>query len=119
MKNTMKTIKEWKKNTTKAMSLLYRVKKSVHTIAPNADIIFYGSRVRGEEKEYSDWDFLVLVDQVVDMNLTIKIRNSMYEIELESDEILSAIVRSKQEWCSPRYSVLPFKHNVESEGIAL
>jgi uncharacterized protein len=115
----MKTLKEWKKRTTKATNLLNIVKKRVHRIDPNADIVFYGSRVRGEAKKYSDWDFLVLVDQAVDRNLTIKIRNSMYEIELETDEILSTIVRSKQEWYSPRYSVLPFKHNVESEGIAL
>ncbi|MBC8184389.1 nucleotidyltransferase domain-containing protein [candidate division KSB1 bacterium] len=115
----MITIKEWKKKTTKATNLLNRVQKRVHTITPNADIIFYGSRVRGEAKKYSDWDFLILVDQPVDMNLTIKIRNSMYEIELETDEILSTIVRSKQEWYSPRYSVLPFKHNIEREGITL
>ncbi len=115
----MITIKEWKKKTTKATSLLNRVKKSVHTITPNADIIFYGSRVRGEERKYSDWDFLILVDQKVDRNLTIKIRNCMYEIELETDEILSTIIRSKQDWYSPRYSVLPFKHNVEREGLTL
>jgi uncharacterized protein len=115
----MKTLNEWKKRTTKATNLLNIVKKRVHRIDPNADIVFYGSRVRGDAKKYSDWDFLVLVDQAVDRNLTIKIRNSMYEIELETDEILSTIVRSKQEWRSPRYSVLPFKHNVESEGIAL
>jgi len=58
----MITIKEWKKKTTKTTNLLNKVQRRIHTIASNADIIFYGSRVRGEAKKYSDWDFLILVD---------------------------------------------------------
>jgi len=115
----MITLKEWKKKTTKATNLLNRVKKSVHAITPNADIIFYGSRVRGEEREYSDWDFLILVDQPVKRDLKEKIQDSLYEIELDTDEILSCIMRSKKEWNSGRYSVLPYKKNVVREGVLL
>lgn len=115
----MINIKEWEKKSQREMSLLRKVQNCIHAIIPNADIILYGSRVRGEAKKYSDWDFLILVDEPVKRDLTEKLQDSLYEIELETDEILSSIVRSKKDWNSPKYSVLPFKHNVEQEGVLL
>jgi predicted nucleotidyltransferase len=115
----MKSIKEWEDKPVKVSELLKKVERQIHSIVPNADVILYGSRVRGEAGKFSDWDFLILTDQLVDRNLTIKLRDSLYEIELETDEILSSIIRTRQDWHSPRYSVLPFKRIVEKEGVVL
>ena len=115
----MKSLKEWKQKTTQTSNLLNKIEQQIHSIVPNADIVLYGSQVRGEADKFSDWDFLILTDQPVDINLTTKLRDSLYEIELENDEILSSIIRTRQEWNSPKYSVLPFKKNVEQEGILL
>lgn len=41
--------------------LLEQVKQSVHEIEPDADIILYGSRARGDAHAESDWDFLILL----------------------------------------------------------
>ena len=46
-------------------------------------------------------------------------RANVYTIGQVADEIISSIVRTKQEWKSPRYLSLPFKIVVEKEGIAL
>jgi predicted nucleotidyltransferase len=115
----MRLLSEWQNKPSDAQVLLNKIRTKVHSIAPNADIILYGSRVRGEASKDSDWDLLILVDQPADNNLTTKLRDSLYETELETDEILSCIVRSKQDWYSPRYSVLPFKRVVEKEGVLL
>ncbi len=115
----MKSYKNWKRKTPGTSTLLKKIQESIRTIVPDADIILYGSRVRGEAGKYSDWDILILVDQIVDNDLTEEIRDSLYEVELETDEILSCIIRSKRDWNSPRYSVLPFKRNIEQEGILL
>jgi predicted nucleotidyltransferase len=115
----MKSFKEWENKPTGASELLKKVEKQIHSIVPNADVILYGSQVRGEANRFSDWDFLILTDQLVDRNLTIKLRDSLYEIELETDAILSSIIRTKQDWNSPRYSVLPFKRIIEKEGVVL
>ena len=115
----MKLFKEWKDKPFGTSKLLKSVEQQIHSIVPNADIILYGSQVRGEANRFSDWDFLILTAQRADRNLTTKLRDSLYEIELESDEILSGIVRSKGDWNSPRYDVLPFKRVVEQEGILL
>ena len=119
LENSMKLFKEWKDKPFGTSKLLEKVEQQIHSIVPNADIILYGSQVRGETSRFSDWDFLILTDQRADENLTTKLRDSLYEIELENDKILSGIVRSKGDWNSPRYAVLPFKRIVEREGILL
>jgi predicted nucleotidyltransferase len=97
--------------------LLSKVKEAVVQLEPSAEVILYGSRARHDFREYSDWDFLVLVDGPVDTARTDRIRRILFEIELDTDQIISSIIRSRQEWNSPRYSVVPLRKNVEREGI--
>jgi predicted nucleotidyltransferase len=99
--------------------LLDRVKKSVRDVEPDAEIILYGSRVRGHETSESDWDFLVLVDGPLDEDRTDKIRHCLYEIEWECGEVLSCIVRTHEEWESSLYKTMPLYKSVKSQGISL
>lgn len=99
--------------------ILSKVKEAVLRVEPYAEVILYGSRARNDSREYSDWDFLVLVDGLVDTARTDRMRRVLYEIELETNQIISSIIRSRQEWNSPRYSVLQLHRNVEREGIHL
>ena len=99
--------------------LLEQVKRSIRKIEPNVEIILYGSRARKDSRVQSDWDFLVLLDGPVDGERTDKIRHRLYEIEWENDEVLCCIVRSRQEWNSPLWKQMPFRRNVEYEGIVL
>ncbi len=96
-----------------------KVKEKVMKIEPYADIILFGSRARNDFSEGSDWDYLILLDGKVDSTRTDHIRSVLYDIELETDEIINSIVRSTDEWNSPKYSVLPFRKNIENEGIRL
>ena len=100
-------------------ALLEKVKQAVSEMEPNAEIILYGSRAREDSQAQSDWDFLVLLDGPVDDERTDKIRHCLYEIEWESDEVLCCIVRNRQEWNSPLWKDMPFRRNVECEGIVL
>lgn len=95
------------------------VKNAVLKIEPSAEIILYGSRARKDSHEGSDWDFLVLVDGAVDDERTDRIRHQIYEIEWETGEVLSSIIRSRTVWDSPKYRVMPLYKNVELEGIKI
>jgi predicted nucleotidyltransferase len=97
--------------------ILLKVKEAVLRLEPSAEVILYGSRARDDFREYSDWDFLVLVDGLVDTARTDRIRRVLFDIELDTDQIISSIIRSRQDWNSPRYSVVPLHKNVEREGI--
>jgi predicted nucleotidyltransferase len=115
----MKSYKDWKKEHPEPKDLLNDIGREVHSIAPQAEIILYGSRARGDNNFTSDWDLLILVDQPLNRALITNLKNRLYELELETDTVLSSIIRTREEWYSPRYSVLPFKHAVEQEGIPL
>jgi uncharacterized protein len=97
--------------------ILSKVKEAVLQLEPSAEVILYGSRARDDFREYSDWDFLVLVNGLVDTARTDRIRRVLFDIELETDQIISSIIRSRQDWNSPIYSVVPLHKNVEREGI--
>jgi len=99
--------------------LLEKVKNAVKLIEPSAEIILYGSRAREDFHEGSDWDFLILVDGEVDDKRTDSIRHQLYEIEWETGEVLCSIVRSRVEWASPEYRVIPLYKNIKLDGIKI
>jgi predicted nucleotidyltransferase len=99
--------------------LLLKVKTCVLTIEPSADVFLFGSRARNDFTEFSDWDFLVLVDGEVTTLRADKIRHSLYEIEWETGEVISTIIKSRQLWNDPNYRIVPLHRSVEREGILL
>jgi uncharacterized protein len=99
--------------------LLDQVKRAVRAVEPGAEIILYGSRSRGEAVSESDWDFLILVSGHLDDKRVDTIRHRLYEVEWECGEVISSIVRSREEWHSSLYQSIPFHQRVEQEGIRL
>ncbi|MFH0786771.1 MAG: nucleotidyltransferase domain-containing protein [Pseudomonadota bacterium] len=99
--------------------LLDQIRKTVREVEPGAEIILYGSRSRGDAVSESDWDFLVLVDGPLNDERIDRIRHRLYEVEWDSEEVISSIVRNKDEWSSNFYQALPFHQRVEQEGIKL
>ena len=99
--------------------LLEQIRQAVREVEPGAEIILYGSRSRGDAIAESDWDFLVLVDGPLNDERTDRIRHRLYEVEWESGEVISSIVRSREEWNSDIYQAMPFHQRVQQEGIRL
>ena len=56
----------------------------------------------------SDWDLLILIDGPISDERIDRIRHMLYEIEWESGEIISSIVRNHEEWNSDHYQAMPF-----------
>ncbi len=115
----MQSYDSWDKKSPAAEQLIKKVEIAVHDIVPGADIVLYGSRARGDAIPFSDWDFLILVDPPLSYDITCEIRERLFDIELESDTVISSIVRTKNEWGSQNYAAIPFKQAVEAEGIVL
>jgi len=115
----MKEFKELQNISPEYASLLRKVRKRVHSIIPGAEIILYGSRARSKADWDSDWDFLILLDHKPNRQIVAELRDQLYELELENDIVLSSIVRSRNEWNSDLYSILPFKKEVERDGVVL
>jgi uncharacterized protein len=103
-------------NKTKYISNLIRL--NIMEIDPDAQIILYGSRARGDERSDSDWDILVLTDYPVDIKKESVFRDHLYNLEIETGEPFSIFVYSKTDW-NTKQSVTPFYYNVTNHGIQL
>jgi predicted nucleotidyltransferase len=101
---------------TKKISKLIRA--NINQIDPVADVVLYGSRARGDSREDSDWDVLVLTNYPVDLKKESEFRDNLYELELETGEPFSVFVYSKNDW-KTKYHFSSFYHNVIEEGISI
>lgn len=99
--------------------LLKQVKQAIIEVEPEATVILYGSRSRGDAVPESDWDFFVLINGQINEHRINGIRHKVYEIEWECGEVLSTIIRSFEQWNSPLYKTMPFHDIIEQEGTVL
>ena len=100
-------------------ALLQNIKELVYAIKPTAQISLYESRARNDARPDSDWDILILVDGVVNPFRRDRLRHQIYEIEWETGEVICSIIRSCQEWNTPRFQQTPFSKSIEKEAILL
>jgi len=100
-------------------SLIKKIKKSIHKNDPGAIAYIFGSRARGDNRPDSDWDILILVDNSMITNeIEDKFRDQLYDLELESGEIISTFIYPKEYWENNlKYS--PLYKSVKKEGIPL
>lgn len=104
---------------TKREQILSRVKELILSKEPRADIILFGSRARKDFNADSDWDILVLMDKdKISLADEQSLRHSLYDIELDTGEVLSLLIYSKNEW-NNKLKITPLYKNVKKEGIKL
>jgi predicted nucleotidyltransferase len=108
----------WQAKTADA-DLLQRCKKAIRTAVPDADVILYGSRARGDAQDDSDYDLLVLVDRRVTAALREQLISAIYPLELESEAVLTLIPYNRDLWNSKLHQATPFHENVDREGVPL
>ena len=100
-------------------SILFdRIKKTVQNVEPNAAIILYGSYARGEQKEESDIDLLILVNNDLSYDERKKISYPLFKIESEVGITISPLIYNKEAWENKHY-VTPFYKNIKEDGILL
>ena len=96
------------------MDLKHLVKQVIRTIDSDAEVVLFGSRARGDFKESSDWDFLILTSRPLTVNLKDEILDKLYDLELRMDVVISAIIHEKKEW--ERLEVTPLYQLISAEG---
>ena len=99
--------------------LLRQCKKAVRTLAPEADVILFGSRARSEATADSDYDLLVLLPNEHDGHTERRIEASIYRIEREAGVVISVQFYPRTLWDSPRLRVTPFRRHIDRDGVTL
>jgi predicted nucleotidyltransferase len=96
---------------------LQEVKGKLLEKFPNAELILYGSKARGDYEEFSDIDLLILLDFKVPQRLKEEIRGIIYDIELEYDVVFGTIIEDRDFWQSALANAMPFHWNIDREGV--
>lgn len=99
--------------------ILNNISSAIHEQDPSAQAFLFGSRARGDNNPDSDWDILILINnKIVTNEIEDKFRNVLYNIEIESGQIISTFIYPKSLWQnSLRFS--PLYKSVKKEGIKL
>jgi len=79
-------------------------------------VVLFGSKARGEDEEFSDIDTLVVIKGLLPDEKR-KIREVTWEISLEQEVVLTAIVYDEEEY--QKQLLLPFLMQVNREAVAL
>jgi predicted nucleotidyltransferase len=99
--------------------ILENITEAIHRQDPKAQAFLFGSRARGDNNPDSDWDILILINnQTVTSEIEDKFRDVLYNIELESGQIISTFIYPKSFWNNTlKYS--PLYKAVKKEGVKL
>lgn len=98
-------------------TLLLRCAQAVQEEDPAARVILYGSQARGEATAESDVDILVLLSEEVSSRERSRIHDRLYEIGLDCDLAISAIIKSVPNWEQPISRATPLYRAIQEEGI--
>ena len=99
--------------------IIDRIGKSIRAKDPDAEAFLFGSRARGDNRKNSDWDILILIDNnKVTNEIEDKFRDELYNIELETGQIISTFIYSKIYW-NTNLVYSPLYKNVNAEGLRL
>lgn len=96
-----------------------KIIESIRAADSKATAYLFGSRARGDFRPESDWDVLILIDEnKVTDEIENKFRDKLYNIELETGQIISTFIYPKEYWANTLvYS--PLFKKVRKEGVRL
>ncbi len=96
-----------------------RLRAALRQSDPNAEAWLFGSRARGDHRPDSDWDIVALADgERAAVDLEDRLRDSLYDLELESGQPISLFVYPRSLW-DGRMAHSPLRESVRAEGIRL
>ncbi len=89
----------------------------VNRFGTDVELRIFGSVARGDYREYSDIDILVVLPVPVNNAVEEQVFDMAYDIELEYGLVIGTIVYSKDFWYSDRAAVMPLFRNIQREGL--
>lgn len=75
--------------------LLTECKAVIQEAVPDASVILYGSRARGDAQDDSDYDLLVLVDRAVDVQLERAIVDRLVPLEVRTGKVVTVLIYNR------------------------
>ena len=96
-----------------------QIRKVVQEVAPTAKAILFGSEARGDDRQDSDIDLLILMDgDKLSLECEEVVTLPLYELELKTGVTINPIVMLKKLWDNRPFKT-PFYINIVNEGVVL
>lgn len=100
-------------------TMLSKIKQNVLETDPTAQVLLYGSRARGEARDDSDWDVLVLSSKDrLDFKEEELFMDHICDLIVETGQAIQLFAYGQKDW-HERHSMTPFYQSVQSEAIQL
>ena len=100
--------------------IMQEIGRTARSVAPSAKrVLLFGSRARGDAREDSDWDVLVLTpDDKLSAQEEGRFIDHICDLMVKTGQVIQLFAYGKQDWHN-RHSITPFYHNVQREAIRL
>lgn len=99
--------------------MLSQIKQNVHEVDPTVQVWLYGSRAKGNAREDSDWDILVLSSKdKLSVEEEGRFIDHICELIVKTGQTIQLFAYGLRDW-HMRHSVTPFYKSVQSEAILL
>lgn len=102
----------------RTLKITKRIREEIRSIDPTAKIILFGSRARGDARHDSDWDILILTNDIVTTEKEKTFRYKLFDLELETGEVFSTFVYNTNAW-NRKHKITPFYKSIQKEGVTL
>jgi hypothetical protein len=96
-----------------------QVKTIVTGVDPSAELYLYGEQCRGNCKNGTNWDFLILIDGPADSARVDRIRHQLYRIACDTGKEINVVFKDRAEWNDPNKANIPAYKRIRQEGIRL
>ena len=93
------------------------VREEIRKLDEESEVILFGSRARKDHRRDSDWDFLILLNKEITRDLKNLIRDNLYELELDLDQVISSTIYGKEDWENLKVTLL--YQIIQEEGIEI
>lgn len=98
---------------------LAKIKEILKRVAPEAEVILFGSEARGDARKDSDFDLLILEDSnEISVEREKEITDPLFMLAYDEGIEVQPLVRTRRSWES-RPCITPFFKNVTTDGIRL
>ncbi|MBU0518632.1 nucleotidyltransferase domain-containing protein [bacterium] len=99
--------------------LASRCAAEIRKLYPDAEVILYGSRARGDAEPESDLDLLVLTREKLEWPEEDKIIEALLPIELDTGVVIVPVIQPYDLWYSKKYQVMPIAKGVNCDGVTV
>jgi predicted nucleotidyltransferase len=92
--------------------IISNIKAGVQNVLPDAEVILFGSRAAGTADAESDWDILVIAEEIPDKrNTRITLHNKLFPLSVSIGSFINLLLVTRDEWLqNPSYFSL--RHSV-------